>query len=342
MGSMPMQKRWTVKSRPTDEVRPEHFTLEEAAVPEPAQGQLLIETLLLTTSPPARMWLTSGGLSGKPIPIGDVMRGSGIGRVATSRNPGFAEGELVSGGLGWQTHSLSDGDKLNPVSKVEAPKDLPLSTRLHVLGASGASAWFGLLEIGRLREGDTVVVSGAAGSVGSIVCQLARKRGCRVIGIAGGEAKCKWLSDELGCASAIDYKHEDVGARLETLCPGAIDVFFDNVGGDALDAALAQLAIGARVVLCGGTSQYQQDGAWQGPRNYFHLVYRQATMAGFYVFNFADRFDEALLPLEDGVRSGKIKYAEERYHGIEQAPMALQRLLSGQNFGSTVISVAGE
>lgn len=339
---MPMNKRWTVKSRPTKEVLPEHFALEEVPIPEPSEGQMLIETLLLTTNPPARMWLTSGGLSGKPIPIGEVMRGSGIGRVVASRHPDFAEGDLVNGALGWQTHCLSDGRTLNPVSKLEAPQDLPLSTRLHVLGASGASAWFGLLEIGRLREGDTVVVSGAAGSVGAVVCQLARNRGCRVIGIAGGEAKCRWLEEELGCAAAIDYKHQDVGERLQELCPGAIDVFFDNVGGDALDAALAQLAIGARVVLCGGTSQYEQDGAWQGPRNYFHLVYRQATMGGFYVFNFAERFDEALLPLEAGVRSGKIKYAEERYEGIEQAPLALQRLLSGQNFGSTVISVAAE
>jgi len=339
---MTMNRRWTVKSRPKDEVLPEHFSLEEVPIPEPADGQMLIETLLLTTSPPARMWLTSGGLSGKPIPIGEVMRGSGIGRVAVSRHPGFSKGELVNGALGWQTHCLSDGATLNPVSKLQAPKDLPLSTRLHVLGASGASAWFGLLDIGRLREGDTVVISGAAGSVGAVACQLARERGCRVIGIAGGDAKCRWLEDTLGCAAAIDYKHDDVAARLKSLCPGAIDVFFDNVGGDTLDAALGELAVGARVVLCGGTSQYQRDGAWQGPVNYFHLVYRQASMAGFYVFNFADRFDEALLPLEKGVRDGAMVYAEERYEGIEQAPLALQRLLSGQNFGSTVISVAAE
>ena len=337
-----MNARWTVTSRPQDKVLREHFTLEQAPIPEPADGQMLVETLLLTTSPPARMWLTSGGLSGKPIPLGDVMRGSGIGRIKVSRHPGFAEGEIVSGALGWQTHSLSDGSTLNPLSKVVPPKDLPLSTRLHVLGASGASAWFGLLEVGRLQEGDTVVVSGAAGSVGSIVCQLAAQRGCRVIGIAGGEAKCHWLVDALGCAAAIDYKREDVAARLKSLCSGAIDIFFDNVGGDTLDAALAELAVGARVVLCGGTSQYERDGAWQGPRNYFHLVYRQASMAGFYVFNFADRFDEALLPLEDGVRNGTIQYAEERYEGIEQAPLALQRLLAGENFGSTVIRVAAD
>ncbi|MEQ8484201.1 MAG: NADP-dependent oxidoreductase [Pseudomonadales bacterium] len=337
-----MNKRWTVTSRPKNQILPEHFTLEQDPVPEPSDGQILIETLLLTTSPPARMWLTSGGLSGKPIPIGDVMRGTGIGRVKASRHPEFSEGEIVSGGLGWQTHCLSDGTRMNPVSKVLPPQDLPLSTRLHVLGASGASAWFGLLEVGRLQEGDTVVVSGAAGSVGSIVCQLATQRGCRVIGIAGGEAKCRWLVDTLGCTAAIDYKHDDVAARLKSLCAGAIDVFFDNVGGDTLDAALAELAIGARVVLCGGTSQYERDGAWQGPRNYFHLVYRQASMAGFYVYNFADRFDEALLPLEEGVRSGSIQYAEERYEGIEQAPLALQRLLAGQNFGSTVISVAAD
>lgn len=336
-----MHKRWIVKSRPTDAVLPEHFSLEEGPLPEPEAGQFLVETQLLTTNPPARMWLTTGGLSGKPIPLGDVMRGSGIGRVVTSRHDGFREGELVMGALGWQTHCVSDGSTLNPVSKVTQPDGLPLSTRLHVLGASGASAWFGLMEVGRLQRGDTLVVSGAAGSVGSIVCQLGREYGCRVIGIAGGAEKCKWLVDALGCEQAIDYKREDVAARLGELCKGSIDVFFDNVGGATLDAALAQLAIGARVVLCGGTSQYERDGAWEGPKNYFHLVYRQASMAGFYVFNFADRFDEAFKPLEAALRDGRMTYAEETYDGIEQAPLALQRLLSGENFGSTVIRVAG-
>lgn len=336
-----MHKRWIVKSRPTDVVRPEHFSLEEGPVPEPEAGQFLVETQLLTTNPPARMWLTTGGLSGKPIPIGEVMRGSGIGRVLASRHDGFREGELVMGALGWQTHCVSDGSALNPVSKVTQPEGLPLSTRLHVLGGSGASAWFGLMEIGRLQRGDTLVVSGAAGSVGSIVCQLGRDHGCRVIGIAGGPGKCQWLVDALGCEHAIDYKQEDVAARLGELCKGSIDVFFDNVGGASLDAALAQLAIGARVVLCGGTSQYERDGAWEGPKNYFHLVYRQASMAGFYVFNFADRFEEAFEPLEAALREGRMTYAEEVYDGIEQAPLALQRLLAGENFGSTVIRVAG-
>lgn len=335
-----MPKRWIVKSRPTDAVLPEHFSLEEGSIPEPDVGQFLVETEWLTTSPPARMWLTTGGLSGKPIPIGDVVRGTGIGRVLASRHDGFDEGDLVLGALGWQTHCLSDGMTLNPVSKVAQPDGLPLSTRMHVLGASGASAWFGLMEIGRLQRGETLVVSGAAGSVGSIVCQLGREYGCRVIGIAGGSRKCQWLVDELGCEHAIDYKQDNVAARLKELCGASIDVFFDNVGGATLDAALAQLAIGARVVLCGGTSQYEREGAWEGPKNYFHLVYRQASMAGFYVYNFADRFEEAFQPLAAALRDGRMSYVEESYDGIEQAPLALQRLLAGDNFGSTVIRVA--
>lgn len=328
-----------VASRPHGEVELDNFRLEQVATPELNDGTFLIETLYLTISPPLRMWLTSGGLSGEPVPLGDTMRGNGLGRVLSSRHPEFNAGDLVTGALGWQEIVRSDGKREVPVRKVTAPDDLPLTTLLHVLGGSGPSAYFGFLELGKPKAGELVVVSAAAGTVGSLVCQLARKQGCRVIGIAGSPEKCQWLTDTLGCEAAIDYKRESVADSLAKLCPGGVDVYFDNVGGETLDAALGQIAQGARVVLCGGTSQYNNDLEWYGPRNYFNLVYRQATMAGFYVYNYLDRFEEALGPLREGLREGWLQYAEEVVPGLDQAPRQLKRVLNGENFGTVLVQV---
>ncbi len=227
-----------------------NFQLVGEAAGEPEEGEFLIATRYLVVSPPARMALTSGGIARRPVPIGATMRGTGLGQVVASRHPGFDEGDLVIGDLGWQQYAVSDGAKRHPVRKVGARPGMPESTLLHVLGAGGATAYFGMIEYAKPRIGDTLVVSAAAGNVGSLVCQLGRMQGCRVVGIAGSEEKCTWLTNDLGCAAAIDYKREDVASALDAACPEGIDIYFDNVGGEILDAALARIAQGARVVLC--------------------------------------------------------------------------------------------
>lgn len=331
--------KWVLRSRPVNEVEESNFSLEEEPAPEPAEGQVLLRNEVLTVNPPMRMALVSGGITGKPYPIGRTMYGGGLARVMKSRHPDFTEGDLVQGELGWQEYSLIDPRRRLGVKKVKAPAGLPETTLMHCLGSSGATAWFGINEYARPKPGDTFVVSTAAGSVGAIVCQLARLQGCRVIGIAGSDAKCEWIKDGLGAVGAINYRTEDVATRLKELCPTGIDIYFDNVGGEILDAVLGQIAFGARVVLCGGTSQYNHDLDWYGPRNYFNLVYRQATMSGFYVSNFAHRSDEAYSRLAGLLRDGKLHYTEDVLHGISSLPRALIRILTGENFGVPLIKL---
>ncbi len=335
-----MNRKWVVASRPEADVTASNFALREEPIPALPEGTVLLRTRCLTFSPPARMALVSGGIAGRPIPIGATMRGSGLAEVVESKHAGFAPGDLVVGDIGWQAFAVSDGARRRPVSKVQAHPGHPESTLLHVLGAGGATAYFGMTEYCKPRPGDTLVVSTAAGNVGATLCQLGRLQGCRVVGIAGGPAKCDWLVKALGCAAAIDYKQEAVGERLDETCPDGIDIYFDNVGGETLDAALARIAQGARVVLCGGTSQYSHDLDWQGPKNYFNLVYKQAEMAGFYVFNFADRFAEAHSRLAALIDSGDLIYREDVLEGLENAPEALMRLFRGDNFGVQLVRMA--
>ena len=335
-----LNRKWVVASRPEAEVRADNFELKQAPIPAVPPGALLVRTRHLVVSPPARMALVSGGIAGRPIPIGATMRGGGLGEVVESRHADFAVGDLVTGDLGWQQYAVSDGVRRRPMRKVQSRSGLPDSTLLHVLGAGGATAYFGMTVYCQPRPGDALVVSAAAGNVGMLVCQLGRLQGCRVVGVAGGRAKCDWLVNDLGCAAAIDYKNEDVGERLEQTCPNGIDIYFDNVGGAVLDAALARIAQGARVVLCGGTSQYNNDLDWYGPKNYFNLVYKQAQMAGFYVFNFADRFEEAHSRLAALIADGSLIYKEDVLEGIEKAPEALMRIFRGDNIGVQLVKVA--
>ena len=331
--------KWVVASRPEVDVQAENFELKREPVAPVGPGCMLLKARYFSVSPPARMALVSGGIARRPIPIGATMRGNGLAEVVESRNPDFAAGDLVMGDLGWQRYAISDGVRRRAVKKVEPRAGFAESTLLHVLGGSGATAYFGMIEYAKPRVGDTLVVSTAAGSVGALVCQLGRLQGCRVVGIAGGSRKCAWLVDELGCDAAIDYKAEDVGARLDETCPDGIDIYFDNVGGEILDAALARISFGARVVLCGGTSQYNNDLDWYGPKNYFNLVYKQAGMCGFYVFNFANRFEEAHSRLAALIAAGKLQYREDILEGIEQLPEALMRLFRGDNFGIQMVHV---
>ena len=221
-----MNRKWVVASRPEAEITAGNFELKEEPLSELADGTMLLRTRYLTVSPPARMALVSGGIARRPIPIGATMRGSGLAEVVDSKHPDFASGDLVLGDLGWQEFAVSDGVRRRPVRKVEPHPGHPESTLLHVLGGGGATAYFGMTEYCRPRPGDTLVVSTAAGSVGTILCQLGRLQGCRVVGIAGGPAKCEWLVEELGCAAAIDYKGEDLGERLDATCPDGIDIYF--------------------------------------------------------------------------------------------------------------------
>ncbi len=263
---------------------------------------------------------------------GDVMGANGIGEVVESNDPGLKVGDKVTGRLCWQEYATVRARDVQTV-----PNDDLLTARLGPLGGTGLTAYFGLLRHGRPQPGDTLVVSGAAGATGSIVGQLGRLAGCRVIGIAGGEKKCRWLVDELQYDGAIDYKNELLKVRLKELCPGGVDVFFDNVGGAILNDVLARIALGARVVVCGGISRYEAEDLPAGPANYMNLVFQRATMAGFLVTDYASEFSRAHRQLEAWLRSGELQYREDVQEGFENIPATLLRLFSGKNFGKQLL-----
>lgn len=330
---------WSVKSYPQGDISEDNFELQRGPVPEPGDGEILVKTTHLVISPPLRMALGTGGIAGKPLPIGSLMRGSGQGRVIQSNHPDYAEGDLVAGPFGWQQYAVSNGADKIPLTPVQTFGQLPVTTSLHVMGSGGATAFIGLYEYGKPKIGDVVVVSAAAGNVGSIVCQLAKMAGCRVVGIAGSDKKCSWLTDTLGVDAAINYKTEDLSTALAEHCPDGIDIYFDNVGGTTLDAVLDRIRLGARVVLCGATSQYEGDASWYGPSKYFNLVYKQASMYGFYIFNFQSRFPEILAKLQKLIEEGKLIYAEDQLMGVENLPNALINVLSGRNFGPQLVNL---
>jgi hypothetical protein len=269
-----------------------------------------------------------------PVELGAVMRAGAVGRVIASEHPEFGEGEHVYAAFGVQEFAVSDG---SGVIKVD-PSLAPLPTFLGALGLTGLTAYFGLLDVGKLKEGETVVVSGAAGAVGSIVGQIAKLKGCRAVGIAGGAEKCEWITEELGFDAAIDYKAGDIRGALRQATPDRIDVYFDNVGGEILDAALARLARGARIVLCGGISQYNAERP-SGPSNYLAMIAARATMTGFLVFDFADRYPEAIAELAGWLSEGKLVSREHIVEGgVEAFPDALLKLFEGENTGKLVIA----
>jgi NADPH-dependent curcumin reductase CurA len=318
-------------------VSPGNFELRESEVPEPGDGEFLVRNLYLSLDPAMRTWMNDARSYVPPVGIGDVMRGVCVAEVIESRNPDYAPGDLVVGAFGWQEYAVSDGGGEIPVTRV--PQGVPITMPLGVLGITSLTAYFGLKEIAKPQPGETVVVSGAAGATGSVTGQLAKIWGCRVIGIAGGAEKCEWLTGELGFDGAIDYKGEKVSRRLRELCPGGLDVFWDNVGGDVLEAALANLAMHARVVLCGAISSYNATEP-RGPRNYMNLLVGRARMEGFVVFDYLSRVDEAMAALVPLVREGKIHHREDVRAGLEAAPSALVDLYTGDNRGKLLVKIA--
>ncbi len=289
-----------------------------------------VEYLSFDPSQKGQLENVSGYASGNDI--GNVMTARGIGEVIESRDPNIGVGVKVAGPMGWQEYAVLSAKALEVV-----PDDEFLTARLGPLGGTGLTAYFGLLRVGRPEPGDTVVVSGAAGAVGSIVGQIAKIMGCRTVGIAGGERKCAWLVDEVGYDAAIDYKGDNVKARLKELCPQGIDVFFDNVGGPILNDALARIAPFARVVICGGISRYEQETLPPGPANYFNVVFRQAVMEGFLLTGYEKDYAKARARIMDWIRSGQVVYKEDVQEGFDNIPATLLRLFTGQNFGKQLL-----
>lgn len=323
-------------ARPCGEIRPGDFRIVDVPMPVPAAGEVLVEVRYLAVEPAMRGWMEDRESYVPPVQIGEVMRGQGTGVVLQSSIPELPVGSMVSGMLGWRRYLVSDGRSV-PLRRL--PDGIAPATALNVLGLTGLTAWFGMLDIGRPQARDTVLVSGAAGATGSIAGQLARIAGARVVGIAGGREKCSWLVDELGFDAAIDYKSEDTARRVAELCPGGVNVYFDNVGGAILDIALANLAQHARVVLCGGISRYNETGPLPGPVNYFNLVYRRARMEGFIVMDYAPHFHEAIEMLVKHLESGELRHRETVLDGFGQLPRALMNLFHGGNIGKQLVAV---
>ncbi len=323
-------------ARPVGEPKPSDWNITEEDTDQPGEGQVLVRVRYLSIDPAMRGWMNDAKSYIKPVAIGEVMRAGGAGEVIASRHPKLAVGDLVTGGFGVQQYALSDG---KGVQKVDTAL-VPLPTYLGVLGMPGMTAYFGLLEIGKPQPGETVVVSGAAGAVGSVVGQIAKLKGCRVVGIAGGADKCRMLVAELGFDAAIDYKAEDVKAKLKEHCPDGIHIYFDNVGGEILDAALARLARGARIVICGAISQYNATQGVKGPANYLSLLVNRASMTGMVVFDYADRYGVAAREMAGWIAAGKLQAREDVVRAaIDDFPAVLMKLFRGENTGKLVLEI---
>ena len=328
--------QFKLAARPNGNVKASDWLYTHEPVRAPADGEVVIQVLYISLDPAMRGWMTDKPSYIPPVAIGEVMRALAVGKVTASKNPKFAVGDHVTGLLGVQEFAVSNGQGLTKVD----PKLAPLPIYLGTLGMPGMTGYFGLLEVGQPKAGDTVVVSGAAGAVGSVVGQIAKIKGARVVGIAGGADKCRYLVEELGFDAAIDYKTENVEEALKTHCPKGVNVYFDNVGGDILDAVLTRLARGARVVICGAISQYNTTTPVKGPANYLALLVQRATMTGIVVSDYYDRAGEAAMVMAGWIQSGKLKTREDIVDGLDAFPQAFEMLFSGANNGKLVLKVA--
>lgn len=332
---MPTNHQFRLAARPIGLPKRSDWQFVEEPARDPGPDEVLVKVQYLSLDPAMRGWMNEGKSYVPPVQIGEVMRAGGVGEVIASNHAGFSKGDVVYGTLGIQEYATVAGKGLTKIDTSLAPPPVYLGA----LGMPGMTAYFGLLDIGKPQPGQTVVVSGAAGAVGSVVGQIARIKGCRAVGIAGGKDKCDYLVRELGFDAAIDYKSEDVKKALKQHCPQGVDVYFDNVGGEILDIVLTQLARHARIIICGAISQYNSTTGVRGPANYMSLLVNRASMTGMVVFDYAARYGEAMQEMAQWIAAGKLKTREDIVEGLETFPETLLKLFKGENTGKLVLQV---
>ncbi len=328
--------QWRLVARPVGMIKESDFKWTEEPVPSPDENQVLVRNLYLSLDPANRGWVREEGSYMAPISLGSVMLGNVVGVVEESRHPNFQAGDNVQGILGWQEYALSDGAALNKLPKDQA---IPLTAYLGLFGHIGLTAYFGLIDITSPKPVETLVVSAAAGAVGSIVGQIGKIKGCRVVGIAGSDEKCKWIIEELGFDAAINYKKEKVREALKRTCPNGIDIYFDNVGGEILDAVLGRINLGARISICGMISQYNATAPVPGPYHFINILTKRARLQGFLVTDYTHRTKEAIVDLSEWYQEGKLKYRVDVVEGLQNAPRAVNKLFEGTNQGKLIIQI---
>ena len=329
-------------SRPVGLPTRDNWSFTAEPVAEPGPGGVLVKTLSLSLDPAMRGWMNEGKSYIPPVEIGAVMRAGGVGKVIASQNPAFAVGDYVNAGLDVQEYCLIAQEQIKRSGMIKIDPRLGLNTWLNVLGMPGMTGFFGLMEVGMPKAGETVVVSGAAGAVGQTVGQIAKIKGCRVVGIAGGKAKCDWVVNELGFNACIDYKNGDVRKGLKEHCPDGVDIYFDNVGGEILDMVLAKINRKARIIICGAISQYNNTKPVKGPANYLSLLVNRARMEGIVVFDYADRYHLGVAEMAGYIKAGTMKSKEDIVIGLDTFPETLLKLFNGENFGKLVLQVASD
>ncbi len=336
---MNINRQWLLAKRPFGMIGKENFEYCEVSIPEPKDGEVLVRNLYLSFDPTQRGWMEDRESYLPPVQIGEPMRAGSVGQVVESRNSDFEVGDIVQTTGGWQDFIIAAPDAgVMGLNKI--PEGISPELMMSALGVTGLTAYFGLLDLGDPKPGETVLVSGAAGATGSVAGQIAKIKGCRVVGIAGGPEKCDWLKDELSFDDVIDYKNEEVEASIARTCPEKVDVFFDNVGGDTLEAALNHINMKARVILCGGISGYNATEPQPGPSNIMNLVIMRARMEGFIVIDYMGRAPEAIGELMGWVQSGELKYQVDVQEGFENIPDTLNRLFTGKNKGKQLLKIA--
>ncbi len=332
-----MNQQWLLASRPEGLPQPSNFEWQETPIPKLADGEVLVRVLQLSLDPASRGWMMDVKSYLPPVALGDVMRGIGIGVVEQSKSDALEVGALVQGMLGWQTYCVTPAKRMTPIPEIPG---VPFEAYLAILSHIGMTAYFGLLDITDPQPGETLVVSAAAGAVGSLVGQIGKIKGCRVVGIAGTDEKCRWITEDLGFDAAINYKTESVPAGLKRHCPDGVDIYFDNVGGQILDNVLAQMNLHGRVSVCGMISQYNATEPVPGPYNFMSIIAKRLRVQGFIVLDYLDRSMECMMQLAQWIGAGRLKYRVDTVGGLENAPETVTRLFDGSNKGKLIIKVS--